>query len=150
MVAMPMIVTVAMRMPATITGSASGSSTRKRIWRSVKSHPAGRVFGLRRDGVEARDGVADQDQERVGDEGDDDGRGPDGHARYGDEDSEERETRYGVEDARNEGDRRVGLAVAGREYADLAARWRGPSRPRQTRGRCAPGWLALCLPRSSP
>ena len=35
MVAVPMVVTVAMRNPATIEGTASGSSTCHRIWRRV-------------------------------------------------------------------------------------------------------------------
>src|SRR5215212_8216890 len=81
-----------------------------------QAHAAGGVYGLRRHGVDARHGVADQDQERVGHECDDHGRRPDSHSRYGDEDGEEREARYGVEDARDEGDRRINLAVAGRKY----------------------------------
>ena len=75
MVAIPIIVTVAMRMPATITGSASGSSTLKRICIWVRPIPRG-VYGLGRDRVEPRDDVADQDEERVGHQRDDDGRGP--------------------------------------------------------------------------
>src|SRR5215208_423241 len=82
-----------------------------------QSHPARSVYGLRRDGVEPRDGVADQDEERVGDERDDDGRRPDGYAGDGEEDAEEGQTWYGVEQPRNEGDGRVGLAVAGDEHA---------------------------------
>src|SRR5215208_5060054 len=117
MVAIPMIVTVAMRIPATMIGSASGSSTRKRIW-VRQAHAAGRVYRLRWYGVDARDGVADKDQERVGHEGDDHGRRPDNYPWYGDEDGEEREAWYGVEDPRDEGDRRVDLAVAGGDDPD--------------------------------
>src|SRR5215218_8943807 len=83
-----------------------------------QAHAAGRVYRLRRHGVEACHGIANKDQERVGHEGDDHGRGPDGHPWYGDEDGEEREARYRVEDARNEGDRRVDLSVAGRDDPD--------------------------------
>ena len=39
-VAVPTIQTAAVRMPATITGIASGSSTRARRWRSVMPTPA--------------------------------------------------------------------------------------------------------------
>src|SRR5215212_7029588 len=81
-----------------------------------QAHAAGRVYGLRRHRVDARDGVANKDQERVGNEGDYHRRWPDLHPRYGDEDGEEREARYGVEDASNEGGRRVDLAVASRDH----------------------------------
>src|SRR5215212_1335245 len=83
-----------------------------------QAHAAGRVYRLGRHRVQAGDGIANKDQERIGHEGDDHGRRPDGHPWYGDEDCEEREARYGVQGARDGGDRRVGLAVACREHPD--------------------------------
>ena len=65
MVAVPMVATVAMRSPATIEGTASGSSTCQRIWRGGHAHRDG---GFAHRGVHAEDadqGVAQDRQQRV-------------------------------------------------------------------------------------
>ena len=68
--ARPTVVVVAIRSPAMISGSASGSSTRHSSWRSVRPmpRPASRVLGGHV--VEAGDHVAEDDQQRVGDQRD--------------------------------------------------------------------------------
>ena len=55
----------AIRSPAMISGSASGSSTRQSSWLSVRPMPAAGVVGVLRHVVEAGEDVAEDDQQRV-------------------------------------------------------------------------------------
>ena len=102
--ASPTVVVAAIRSPAMISGSASGSSTRQSSWRSVSPMPAAGVARLLGHVVEPVDDVAEEDQQRVGGQRDDRRR----VAAPGDrqQQEEEREARDRVEDPRDLGDRR--------------------------------------------
>ena len=91
-------VTAAMRSPATITGSASGSSTRRRISPRAHAHAARRVDDVRRHFADAGRDVADQDHQRERDHADDRVGAPEADDR--DQQREERERRNRVEEAR--------------------------------------------------
>ena len=97
--------TVAIRSPAMIAGSASGSSTRHRICTSGEAHPRRASRTSVGHPPQARQHVAKQDQQRVGDERDLDRR----HAEPGerDEQLEERERGDRVEGAGDDQDRRL-------------------------------------------
>src|SRR4028119_1781265 len=135
MTAIPMTVTMAMRMPATITGSASGNSTLQSICRSVRPIPRaaslgaggagegaaaparGRV-GPRRPRVEARPHVADQDEQRVQHERDDRRRPADAQTDDEDHQREHGEAGDRVEEPRDGRQGGVEPPVAGGEYAE--------------------------------
>ena len=112
----PTVVVTAIRSPAMISGSASGSSTRHSSWRARQPHAAAGVARLGRDAVEARDHVAEDDQQRVGDERD--------HRRQlaapgeRQQQEEDRDARQRVEDAGDLRDRRDQPAPAVREQRE--------------------------------
>ena len=60
-----MVVTVAIRRPATTIGSAIGSSTRQKRCVGSVAHAVRRLDHLRRHALQGRDDVADQDEEGV-------------------------------------------------------------------------------------
>ena len=66
----PTVVVTAIRSPAMISGSASGSSTRHSSWRGVRPMPRPASRASARHALEAGDHVAEDDQQRVGDERD--------------------------------------------------------------------------------
>ena len=92
----PIVDTQATRSPAMISGVASGSSTRHSRCRRHVAHAVGGLEHVARDGVEARDRVPDEDQQRVQDERD--LRGEQRDARDRDQRGEQREARDRVQD----------------------------------------------------
>ena len=74
MVASEIVVTVATRTPAMIAGTASGSSTRVSDWRRVRPMPSAASLASSRHLLEPGQRVAEQDQQRVGDQRDLDGQ----------------------------------------------------------------------------
>ena len=114
-VASPIVVTLASRTPAMISGTASGSSTRQSRSRRRVAHPLGRLEDVGGHGVEAGDDVADEDEQRVRRQRDDRGqqRQPEDRA----EDRERGEARDRVEDAGDRG--RPAPYVRGRRTAQI-------------------------------
>ena len=125
MVATPMVMMVAVRMPARITESASGRRTRQRIWIVGHAHGFG---GLQDGGIDAGEadvGVAKDREQRVEDERDDGGARADAaDERNGNEEAEEREAGNRLKnagDAERDGAQRWALHD---EHAERDARWR--------------------------
>ena len=87
-----------------IAGSASGSSTRSRVWRGCSPSP-GRLDRVRRDPAQPGQRVAEEDQQRVGDERDLGGEPVD--PRELDEQLEQREARDRVEERGQQRERRL-------------------------------------------
>ena len=124
--ARPTVVVTAIRSPAMISGSASGSSTRHSSWRSRQAHAAAGVARLGGHAVQAGDHVAEDDQQRVGDERDQRGRLAAAGERQQQE--EDRDARDRVEDAGDLRDRRDRASAAGGRAAPARTRSRSRSR----------------------
>ena len=101
----PIVDTVAIRSPATISGTARGSSTRQSCCELRVAHPGGRLEDVRRHAVEAGHDVADEDHQRVEDERDHDRHQPEPGDR--DERGEQRQRRDREEDLGQPVDRRI-------------------------------------------
>ena len=129
-VARATVETVAMRRPAMISGSASGSSTRHSSWRSDMPMPRPGVLGVGRHVGEPGDDVAVEDLERVGRERDD----RRDVAAAGDRQQQEEEGDAGdrVEDPRG---RRSAAASASGGRCESSARRHGDREPRDDRDR---------------
>src|SRR3712207_2310434 len=108
-----MIVTVAMRMPATITGSASGSSTLKSICLPVSPIP--RAASMVSAGTESSPATVLRIKIRS-EQADHRGR-PDVISGYGERNPERGEAGDGVDYPGHEGHRRVGLGVGSHQFA---------------------------------
>ncbi len=99
----PIVVTVATRTPAMMTGVARGSSTRHSRWPGLCPRPVAASSDLGLHAVEPGQPVADEDQEGVADQRDLGGQQPDPERR--DEDREEGEAGDRVQDPAEPQDR---------------------------------------------
>ena len=107
----PMVVTAAMRSPATMSGVASGSSTRQNRPRDVKPMPSADSFASTGTPSMPRDRVADQDEDGVAHERDLGGQGRqpgDGH-----QDREQGEAGDDVQQAGHGRDGPIGRSASG-------------------------------------
>ena len=129
-VARPTVVVVAIRRPAMMSGTASGSSTRHSSCRSVSPMPRPASRRVRRDVVEARDDVAEDDLERVGGERDQ----RRGRAAAGDRQQQEEhgQARQRVEDSRDPDDRADQPPPPARQQRQREGDREAASRPRST------------------
>ena len=129
--------TIATRSPATIAGTASGSSTRQSVCAAL-AHPARRLEHLRRRAAEPVEDVAEEDQQRVADERDLDRR----HGQPGQGTSSWKSARLGIVYTTAERTRTAPRAGgSGARGAQRRARGRSRSRRRSasaSRARGAP------------
>ena len=121
-VAVPTPITVATRMPATIDGSASGSSTRRNSWPGVMPSASAGFDQRRVDRAHAGDGRADDRQQRVEHQhGDRDPRPESADERQRQQEPEHRQARDGLGDVRQPHDRGAEPRPLGGEQPDRHA-----------------------------
>ena len=102
MVAVPIVVTVAIRRPEIITGAASGNSTMRRIWPFRHSHRDRRFAHRRIHAQNARHRVAQNRQQRINHQRHNRRMLPDAaDKRNRDQKAEQRQARNGLPDVRD-------------------------------------------------
>ena len=115
-VARPIVVTLASRMPAMISGTGKRQLDPEQALAAGVAHALGRLEDLRRDRVEAGGEVAEEDQQRVGRQRDE--RGDQRQPEDRPEDGERGQARDRVEEPGDRGDRAVGPRLAEGEIGE--------------------------------